>query len=241
MSAVARSRDHGGGGDQPGAGPGRTDAARRAGGSVLPARAHPRRRGLGQPRPTCWPPGTPPSGRAARWRCHPAVPGQGGPGARFGRPPGRGVAGDHRRSCAAAVVRAGRAGGGAAGPGYPLIVGGRSNGARVACRTAAAVGASGSDRAGVPAASAGTPRGRRERGAPEPSARARCARRERGAIRIGAASRRRRPRARRERGQGSVRDPRSRGRHPGGGPERRVPRAFAESRGGGGRGHRLAQ
>ena len=37
----------------------------------------------------------------------------------------------------------------------PLVVGGRSNGARVACRTAAATGAVGRGRAGVPAAPAG--------------------------------------------------------------------------------------
>ena len=40
-------------------------------------------------------------------------------------------------------------------PGVPLIQGGRSNGARVACRTAAAVGARARDRAGVPAMPAG--------------------------------------------------------------------------------------
>ena len=48
-------------------------------------------------------------------------------------------------------------------PGTPLIVGGRSNGARVACRTAAAVGASGVIALAFPLRPPGRRAGRRER------------------------------------------------------------------------------
>ena len=120
------------------------------------------------------------------------------------------------------------------GRGIPLIVGGRSNGARVACRTAVAVAATGvialafplrpprprgpsarRERRNVPGShpGRGTPVGGQPRGAG----------------------------ARRERGQGSVRDSRPRRCDPSDCPERRVSCAFQESGGGGERDHRLAE
>ena len=61
------------------------------------------------------------------------------------------------------------------GPGTPLIVGGRSNGARVACRTAAAVGARGVIALAFPL----RPPGRRAAAGTRPPGRAGIARRER--------------------------------------------------------------
>ncbi len=105
--------------------------------------------------------------------------------------------------------------------GVPLIVGGRSNGARVACRTAAAVGASGVIALAFPLrppghrAAAGRP-GTRSAGTGSTGTGERRDRERRDLSPVhpgrGVARgrRRRRKRPSRERGPGSVRDPRSR-------------------------------
>ena len=116
---------------------------RRGGRGALPAGAHPRfGRGSGRPGP---------AGRTGRrggdrrrgGAGAPAVPDAGA------RAPGSAVKQDEAWEALVAALR-GRY------PGLPLVQGGRSNGARVACRTAHGSGRRGR-RAGVPAAPAGQP------------------------------------------------------------------------------------